>query len=59
MKEKQRRYEASGAVRAVTRGFHLKCHIVHDADIIAALDAQGNKNGYIKKLIREDLEKRG
>lgn len=59
MKEKQRRYEASGAVRAVTRGFHLKFHIVHDADVIAALDEQQNKNGYIKKLIREDLEKRG
>lgn len=59
MKEKQRRYEASGAVRAVTRGFHLKCHIVHDADIIAALDGKANKNGYIKDLIREDLEKRG
>lgn len=59
MKEKQRKYEASGAVRAVTRGFHLKCHIVHDADIIAALDAQENKNGYIKDLIRADLEKRG
>lgn len=59
MKEKQRKYEASGAVRAVTRGFHLKCHIVHDADIIAALEEQENKGGYIKKLIREDLEKRG
>lgn len=59
MKEKQRKYEASGAVKEVTRGVHLKFHIVHDADIIAALDAQENKNGYIKKLIREDLEKRG
>lgn len=59
MKDKQRRYEASGAVRAVTRGFHLKCHIVHDADIIAALDGKANKNGYIKDLIRADLEKRG
>lgn len=37
----------------------MKFHIVHDADIIAALDGQKNKNGYIKKLIREDLEKRG
>ena len=58
MKEKQRRYEASGAVRAVTRGFHLKCHIVHDADIIAALEAQENKNGYIKDLIRRDISKK-
>lgn len=57
MKEKQRRYEASGAVRAVTRGFHLKCHIVHDADIIVALDAKENKNGYIKDLIRRDISK--
>lgn len=59
MKEKQRKYEARGAVRAVTRDFHLKFHIVHDADIIAALDGKANKNGYIKDLIREDLEKRG
>lgn len=59
IKRAQKRYEASGAVRAVTRGFHLKCHIIHDADIIAALEEQENKGGYIKKLIREDLEKRG
>lgn len=59
MKDKQRRYEASGAVKEVTRGVHLKLHIVHDADIIAALDGKANKNGYIKDLIRADLEKRG
>lgn len=57
MKEKQRKYEASGAVREVTRGVHLKFHIVHDADIIAALDGKANKNGYIKYLIRRDISK--
>lgn len=59
IKRAQKRYEASGAVRAVTRGFHLKCHIVHDADIIAALDGKANKNGYIKDLIRADIRKQG
>lgn len=57
MKEKQRKYEASGAVKEVTRGVHLKFHIVHDADIIAALDGKANKNGYIKDLIRRDISK--
>ena len=59
LKRAQARYAATGAVKAVTRNFYLKLHTVHDADIIAALDAQENKNGYIKKLIREDIAKRG
>lgn len=59
MKEKQRKYEASGAVREVTKDYHLKCHIVHDADIIAALEAKDNKSGYLKTLIRADIERQG
>ena len=59
IKRAQKKYEASGAVKAVTRAFYLKCHKVNDADVIAALDAQENKNGYIKDLIRRDIEKQG
>ena len=58
-KRAQAKYEESGAVKAKTKGFYLKCHTVHDADIIAALKAQKNQNGYIKELIRADIEKRG
>lgn len=59
MKEKQRKYEASGAVREVTKGYYLKCHTVHDADVIAALEAKDNKSGYLKTLIRADIERQG
>lgn len=59
MKEKQRKYEASGAVREVTKAYHLKCHKVHDADVIAALEAKDNKSGYLKTLIRADIERQG
>lgn len=58
-KRAQARYEAKGAVKAVTKGYYLKCHTLHDADIIDALEAQENKNGYIKELIRRDMEKQG
>jgi len=30
-----------------------------DADIIQMLEAQANRQGYIKDLIREDIKKRG
>lgn len=55
----QRKYEASGAVREVTKDYHLKCHTVHDADVIATLEAKDNKSGYIKTLIRADIERQG
>lgn len=59
MKEKQRKYEASGAVRAVTKTYIVKCHKVHDADVIAALEAKDNKSGYLKRLVRADIERQG
>ena len=34
---------------------HLKLNNKTDADIIAALDHQKSKQGYIKNLIRRDL----
>ncbi len=38
--------------------FILNCHLQNDKDIIEVLENKENKNGYIKKLIRED-QKRG
>ena len=29
-----------------------------DAELIARLEASGNKNGYMRRLMREDIEKR-
>ena len=36
----------------------LKLHRVNDADILARLEASGNKQGYIKELIRADMERK-
>ena len=35
----------------------LKLNRVTDADILERLEKVGNRQGYIKRLIREDLEK--
>lgn len=35
-------------------GVYLKLHQINDRDIIERLDEQKNKQGYIKRLIRED-----
>lgn len=37
----------------------LKLNKVTEADIIEQLSQQDNKQGYIKKLIREDIKKGG
>lgn len=37
----------------------LKLHRRHDKDILDKLDSSGNKQGYIKKLIRDDIAKSG
>lgn len=55
LKRAQARYAAKGAVKAVTKGYNLKCHVVHDADVISILEKQKNKNGYLKELIRKDI----
>lgn len=38
----------------IHHGVYLKLHQVNDKDIIDRLDKQSNKQGYIKRLIRED-----
>lgn len=47
--------------REHTRAVKLKLNTKTDADILAKLDAMadqpGGKQGYIKRLIREDLKK--
>lgn len=48
----QERYDAKNTVKVC-----LKLNLKYDADILAALEASGNKQGYIKALIRADLAK--
>ena len=42
-----------------TRVYRMKLNIHTDADIMAQLDKQPSKQGYIKQLIREDIKKAG
>ena len=49
----QERYDAKNTVKIC-----LKLNLTHDADILAALEASGNKQGYIKSLIRADLARK-
>ena len=58
-KRAQAKYDEKYRKRGLTKSYHFKCHKEHDADIIEVLEAQENKNGYIKDLIRKDVEKRG
>lgn len=48
----QERYDAKNTVKLC-----LKLNLKYDSDILAALEASGNKQGYIKSLIRADLAK--
>lgn len=48
----QRRYQDNNCV-IVT----LKLQVRQDSDIIRRLNASGNKSGYIKRLIREDISR--
>ena len=42
---------------ANTKSHLLKLNLKTDADIIAHLDQQPNKLAYLKKLIRDDMQK--
>lgn len=48
----QERYDKANTIKIC-----LKLNIKTDADILAALEASGNKQGYIKELIRNDITK--
>jgi hypothetical protein len=52
LKDAVARYDATH-----TKQIHLKLNLTTDADILNRLDEVGNKQGYIKELIRKDLEK--
>lgn len=38
-----------------TRALKLKLNLVHDADVISKLESEASMQGYIKRLIREDI----
>lgn len=42
--------------KANTKQIILKLNLKTDADILARLESEENKQGYIKKLIRRDIE---
>ena len=50
----QRRYDAKN-----TRQVHIKLNRNTDKDVLDKLDEVPSKQGYIKRLIREDLAKEG
>lgn len=58
LKRAQAKYQRKMIVRNILKQYNFKFHIVHDADIIKVLESQKNKNGYIKKLIRDDMQSR-
>ncbi len=47
----QAKYDAQN-----TKQVRLKLNIVTDEDILTKLEKVGNKQGYIKELIRKDIE---
>ena len=47
----QRKYDDAHTTR-----FFLKLHNDYDADIIATLKSKASRQGYIKELIRRDIE---
>lgn len=53
-KRAQKKYD--DANRARWRLIHLKLNKETDADIIEKLESEGSMNGYIKSLIRKDIE---
>lgn len=55
---KRARYERHKAYdKANTIGVYLKLNKKTDADIIAALETVSNKQGFIKRLIRQEIAK--
>ena len=53
--EAQKRANARYEARAITQ-VKLKLNKKTDADILGALERSGNKQGYIKSLIRADIK---
>lgn len=56
--EKKDKYKAQNKYQAEKcKRYYLRLVKTTDADIIAKLDSVPNKMGYIKELIRKDLQK--
>ena len=51
-KRAKEKYDSKNTVQ-----IKLKLNLKTDKDIVEALKRSGNKQGYIKRLIREDLQK--
>lgn len=45
-------------IKEHTRRFVVQCNNERDADIIGWLSEKGNVNGYIKDLIRKDMQEK-
>lgn len=59
MKVKECDYRASQKYqREKTRSVGMQLNLKYDADILEWLDAQENKQGYLKQLIRDDMARR-
>ena len=56
IKQAQKKYNKKYH-KGVLKSYSLKCHKEHDNDIIAVLESQDNKSGYIKRLIRDDINR--
>lgn len=41
--------------KANTKALYVKLNLKYDADILERLEEVGNKQGYVKRLIREDM----
>lgn len=48
----QRKYQAAN-IRRISFDFSRK----YDADVLAKLDSVDNRTGYVKQLIRDDIER--
>ena len=50
--KRQNKYDQANTARV-----YIKLNLKTDADILAKLDTVESRQGYIKKLIRDDLER--
>ena len=48
----QKKYDAEN-----TKAYYIKLNKKSDADVIEKLDTVDNRQGYIKRLIRDDISK--
>lgn len=56
--EAQKKASAKWEAKSITQ-VKMKLHNKWDKDILDKLDSVGNKQGYIKQLIRDDIAKGG